>query len=157
MRLLRAMVTALALTLALVACDSGTTQPSTPPSSGPPKDSVEAFQSFSGLTIPATAEDVSVRVVGTSAEQPEYLVTFTVPSAAVDDFAVSGGMQRPLRVTTIPASVRELFDYQGDSSTGAVVAEASLPADVSIQRQLLAVGTKTPTSTVYVSASKLPA
>lgn len=156
MRLLRAVVAVLALTLALVSCDSGTTQPSEPPSSGPPKDSVEAFQTFSGLTIPATAEDVSVRVVGTSADRPEYMVTFTVPSAAVDDFAVSGGMQRPLRVTTIPASVREIFDYQGDSSTGAVVAEASLPTDVSVQRQLLAVGTKTPTAQVYVSASKLP-
>lgn len=156
MRLLRAMAVVVVLTLALAACDSGTSSPSTPPPSGPPKDSVEAFQAFSGLTIPATAEDVSVRVVGTSADQPEYLVTFTAPSSAVDDFAVSGGMQRPLRVTTIPASVRELFDYQGDSATGAVVAEASLPADVSVQRQLLAIGTKTPTAKVYVSALKLP-
>ncbi len=151
------MVAVLALTLALAACDSGTSQPSPPPTSGPPMDSVEAFQAFSGLTIPATAEDVTVRVVGTSAGQPEYLVTFSAPSTALDDFAVSGGMQRPLRVITIPESVRERFDYRGDSSTGAAVAEASLPADGSIQRLLLAIGTKTPTSTVRVSAYKMPA
>jgi hypothetical protein len=36
------------------------------------------------------------------------------------------------------------------------VAEASRSDDVSIQRQLLAVGTKTPTSSVSVSAFKMP-
>lgn len=95
-------------------------------------------------------------MVGTSAEQPEYLVTFTLPSADLDDFAISGGMQRPLRVTTIPASVRERFDYTGDSSTGAAVAEASRPDDVSIQRVVFATGTKTATSSVQVSAYKMP-
>lgn len=150
------MAAVLALAFALAACNGGSTEPTSPPTSGPPVDSVEAFQSFSGLTIPSTAEDVTVRVVGTSAGQPEYLVTFRLPSAELDDFCTSGGMQRPLRVTTIPASVRERFDYTGDATTGAAVAEASLPSDVSIQRQVLAVGTKTPTSQVYVSAYKMP-
>jgi hypothetical protein len=150
------MAVLLTLAVALVACDSGPTEPTTPPTSGPPMDSITAFQTFSGLTVPGTAEDVSVRVVGTSADQPEYLVTFSLPSADLDEFAVSGGMQRPLRVTTIPASVRERFDYTGDSSTGVAVAEASRSDDVSIQRQLLAVGTKTPTSSVSASAFKMP-
>jgi hypothetical protein len=150
-------VALLALAFALVACDSGATEPTPPPSSGPPVDSVEAFQSFSGLTVPGTAEDVTVQVVGSSAGQPEYLVTFQLTTAELDDFCISGGMQRPLRVTTIPASVRERFDYTGDASTGAAVAEASLPSDVSIQRLVLAVDTKTPTSQVQVFASKMPA
>ncbi len=48
-----------------------------------------------------------------------------------------------------PASVRTTFGYYGDSST---IAEASLPSNARVQRQVPAVGTKNPTAEVQVYA-----
>ena len=139
--------------LALAGCGGG--DPTPTPSSGPPVDSVEAFQSFSGFTIPSTASKVTIQV--TSAyESTAYRAHFDLPSADLDAFCQSGQMSRPLRIVTIPADIRKVFDYDGDGSTGVALGEAGLPSNQRIQRQVFAVGTKTKTSQVQVYAYRMP-
>lgn len=160
MRLIIKVALALGLVLAVAGCGGGSGGGPTPspsgPATGPAVDSVAAFQTFSGLSIPATAGKVNLRTTVDPDGGPSYRVTFTLPSAALDQFVQSGQMNKPLRVSTIPADFRDTFDYQGDSSTGVAVAEASLPSDVSVQRKVLAVGTKKTTATVSVYAYRMP-
>ena len=159
MRLLIKMALALGLILAVAGCGGGTgdrTPSPSAPTTGPTVGSVPGFEEFSGLTIPSTASDVDVRATVDSAGQPAYRVSFTLPSDELDQFCRSGKMNKPLRVVTIPADFRETFSYTGDSSTGIAIAEASLPSNVSIQRMVFAVGTKTPQSKVSVYAHKMP-
>ncbi len=161
MRLLVKIVLAVCLVLAVAGCrggDGGTDRTPSPsaPGTGPAVDSVPAFQTFSGLTIPATAKNVELRTTTNSDGAPTYRVSFTLPSAELDAFCQDGRMNRPLRVTTIPADFRDTFGYQGDSSTGVAVAEASLPSDVSVQRKIFAVGTKKTTAAVSVFAYRMP-
>lgn len=146
----------LGLVLALAACSGGSEPSPSPTPSGPPIDSVIAFQTFSGLTIPATAKEVDAKATIDTASQPSYRVSSTLPSSDVDKFCQDGQMDRPLRPYTIPASIRKTFDYQGDSSTGVAAGNASLPSNVRIQRQVLAVEAETPTAAVQVYAYSLP-
>lgn len=159
MRLLLKIVLAVGLVLAVAGCGGGgtdrTPSPSAP-STGPAIDSVPAFQTFSGLTIPPTAKNVELRTTVDADGAPTYRVSFTLPSAELDAFCQDGRMNRPLRVTTIPADFRHTFGYQGDSSTGVAIAEASLPSDISVQRKVFAVGTKKTTAAVSIFADRMP-
>lgn len=158
MRLIIKVALAVGLVLAVAGCGGGgdRTPSPTAPATGPAVDSVAAFQAFSGLTIPASAKEVDLRSTVDADGSPTYRVQFTLPSPELDPFVQGGQMNKPLRVVTIPADFRETFDYQGDSSTGVAVAEASLPSNIRIQRKILAVGTKTPSTTVWVHADQMP-
>lgn len=148
----------LTLLVGFTACTGGGGGPTPTPSApgtGPTLGSVAAFQAFSGLTIPSSAAEVAINVTVDAAGQPAYRVKFTLPSSGVDQFCRDGQMNRPLRVTTIPASFRQTFDYQGDSSTGVAIAEASLPSNVNIQRQVFAVDMSKATAKVQVYAYEL--
>jgi hypothetical protein len=61
-------------------------------------------------------------------------------------------MSRPLRVVTIPQTTRKTFDYDGDSSSGVRIGEASLPSNVRIQRKVFATATHGSTAHVQVHA-----
>lgn len=155
MRRIVKMAAALSVVLAAAACDGGeVTRDPTPtaPATGSTIGSTAAFQEFSGLTLPPSATNVALRVTAGPTGKPAYRVTFNLPSAEVDAFCTAGQMNRPLQVVTIPESYRTTFDYRGDSSTGVSVAEASLPSNVDVQRQVLAVGTKKTVAEVRVYA-----
>lgn len=159
MRLIIKVALALGLILVVAGCGGGTgdrTPSPSAPATGPTVGSVTGFQEFSGLTIPASAGDVDVRATVDSSGEPAYRVSFTLPSSELDQFCRRGQMNKPLRVVTIPADFRQTFSYEGDSSTGVAIAEASLPSNVSIQRMIFAVGTKTAASTVSVYAYTMP-
>jgi hypothetical protein len=146
---------ALVLLLALAGCGGGDPTPTPSPTGGPPIDSVEAFQNFSGFTIPSSATKVTIQV--TSAyEDTAYRARFDLPAADLDAFCQSGQMSRPLRIVTIPGDIRKTFDYKGDGSTGVALGEAGLPSNQRTQRQVFAVGTKTKTLHVQVYTYKLP-
>jgi len=114
--------------------------------------SVEAFEEFSGLTVPAAAGNVAVRITSGPTGRPAYRVTFNLPSAGLAGFCRSGRLDRPLDVVTVPASYRKSFDYRGDTSTGVSVASGSRPGDADVQREVLAVGTKEAFAEVRVYA-----
>lgn len=159
MRVAGSVLVAVLVLLGATACGGGgsngpSSSPS--PSSTVPVDSVAAFSAFSGLPIPAQAREVAVRATLDSTGQPEYRVTFRLPSDALDQFCADGQLDRPLRVQTVPQSYRDTFGYTGDSSTGVAVTEGGLPSDQRVQRQLLAVGTATSTAEVQVYAHRIP-
>lgn len=159
MRLIIKVALTLGLILVVAGCGGGSgdrTPTPSAPTSGPTVGSVPGFEEFAGLTIPGSASDVDVRATVDSEGQPSYRVEFTLPSDELDAFCRSGQLNRPLRVVTIPADFRDTFGYTGDSSTGVAIAEGSRPSDVSIQRKVLAVGTKTSKATVSVYAYRMP-
>jgi hypothetical protein len=127
-------------------------QPSAPTASVPA--SVASFQSFSGLTIPAGAQQVEVRTETNAAGDPVYRVSFRMPSDQTDRFCADGGMGGQLQTTSLPADLRTIFGYHG-KSTALAVCEASLPSDGRIQRQVLVVGTDQPSATVQVYAYQM--
>jgi hypothetical protein len=145
---------ALLLVLAVAACTTGRSADPTPsaPGTGPTLGSLAAFQEFAGLTVPATATDVDLQVVTGPNGDPGYKVRFRLPSAEVDAFCVAGELDRPLRVSTVPDRYRRTFDYQGDTASGVVLAQAGIPDNLDVQREVLAVGTLQPTAQVYVYA-----
>lgn len=114
--------------------------------------SVGGFESFSGMELPDAASDIEITVSTGETNEPDYFVAFDLPTGQVDEFCRDGQMSRPLHVVTIPASVRETFNYQGDSSSGVRIGEASLPSNVRIQREVFATGTRSPVSHVNVHA-----
>lgn len=113
------------------------------------------FAAFSGMELPDSATDVDIRVATGETGQPDYLVAFYVPTDQVDSFCRGGKMNRPLRVLTIPESTRKTFGYDGDSSSGVRIGDASLPSNVRIQREVFATGTHGSLSHVQVHAYAL--
>lgn len=156
MKVILGWLVAVGLALAMTGCTSGggDRSGSTPsaPASGPTAGSLPAFQEFSGLTLPASATGVAVQLTSGPDGRPAYKVVLNLPSSEVDAFCTDGGLDRPLRVTTIPQSFREAFDYRGDSTTGVSVAQGSLPSNLGVQREVLAVGTKKTVAEVRVYA-----
>lgn len=143
------------LMLTLAACTSP--KPTDPVQTvGPTTGSVEDFQTFSGLSVPAEARDIDVRVTLDTQGAPSYKVSFHLPSDKVDTFCQDGEMGRPLRVQKVPADVAKTFGDDVDASAGLAVARASLPSNVAIQRMVIATQTETATATVQVAASKMP-
>lgn len=139
--------------LALCAgCTSDTGAGSTASTTTVLDGSVAGFESFSGMKLPDAATDIEITVTAGETAEPEYFAEFDLPTGDVDGFCRDGQMKRPLRIVTIPASLRETFDYDGDSSSGVRVGEASLPSNVRIQRQVFATGTHGPVSHVSVHA-----
>lgn len=155
MRRIVKLAASLSIVLAAAACDAGEVPPDpapTAPATGSTIGSASAFQEFSGLTVPASATNIAVRVTTGPTGKPAYRATFNLPSADIDQFCVDGQLNRPLQVVTIPESFRKTFDYRGDSSTGVSIAEGSLPSNVDVQRQVFAVGTKKTVAEVRVYA-----
>ena len=114
--------------------------------------SVGGFESFSGMELPDAATDIEVTVTTGTTNEPDYFAAFDLPTSDVDAFCRDGQMSRPLHVVTISASLRETFDYDGDSSSGVRVGQASLPSNVRIQREVFATGTLGPVAHVVVHA-----
>ncbi len=142
--------------LALTACDgSGGTRP-TPTPAPTLEASVPAFQQLSGLTVPADAEQTSVRVVQDPSGVPAYRVDFELPSSGVDAFCTGGGLQTPLDVYTVPPTIRDRFGYTGDGAPGVKIAEGALPSSVDVQRTVLATGTDSATAQVRVYSYRQP-
>lgn len=156
MRRIGLLAGSLLLLLVVAGCGGGGDRTPTPGSaSSAPLDTLAAFQTFSGLSVPASAVDVTLQV--TSAfDQPAYRVSFRLPSADLDAFCRSGRLDIPLRVVTVPQDYRDTFDYRGDSSTGVAVTSGSLPADPAVQRKLFAVDTSKKTAKVQVYAFQMP-
>lgn len=150
-RRLLALLLAVPAVWVLAACTPGgrTTTPSPSPTL---ETSVAAFQTLSGLTVPATAKSVTVREVSDPSGVPAYRVDFTLPSAGVDDFCTSGHMQLPFDINTVPPDIREQFGYDGDGAGGVKVAEGALPSRITVQRTVFATGTDTPSAVVRVYA-----
>lgn len=162
LRLITRWVLTLAVLVGATACGSGgedsrtpSPSPSTASATALTVTTAAAFRDFSGLTIPSSATAVSV-LVGTRYDSPSYHVTFSLPTSQVDRFCTDGQLQRPLDIVTIPQSLRDAFDYRGNSSTGVRIGEGSLPGHYRIQREVLAIGTETATSEVRVLSYKMP-
>lgn len=114
-----------------------------------------AFETFSGMTLPARAEHLDLRASRNEHGEPTYAVEFDLPSAELDRFTVAGRLGPSLRITTIFPDMRTTFGYRGDSTRGIRWARGSLPSDMGVQRELFAVGTSTDTAHVQVHAYRM--
>ena len=154
----RASVVALAAVALLTACGgSGGTRPS-PSAPATLEASVPAFQTFSGMTVPSAAKEVTLRVVQDPSGAAAYRVDFVLPSAQVDACCTDGQLQTPLDVYTVPPSVADRFDVDagGTDPRGVQVAEGVLPDRVTLPRSVLATGTDTTTALVRTYAYAQP-
>lgn len=150
---------AVALTAVLLTgCGPTGRQDPTPSAAATLEATVPAFQTFSGLTVPPTAKEVSLTVVQDPSGAPAYRVEFSLPSAQVDAYCTGGRLQTPLETYTVPPYVAELFDYDAGAQDpdGVKVAEGGLPDRVTRQRTVLATGTDTSTAVVRTYAYELP-
>ena len=116
--------------------------------------SVPAFETFSGMTVPPAAKQVSLSVVQDRSGAPAYRVDFVLPSKQVDAYCVTGRMGAPLAIYTAPPCTTELFgdDAGGKDPGGVKIAEAVLPDDVTLSRSVYATGTDTSTAVVCTYA-----
>ena len=148
----RALVVVLAVLIVSAGCSAVAGSDSVSTSAVVLDGTSSGFAAFSGMDLPDSATDVDIRVSTGETGQPDYLVAFDVPTDQVDSFCRHGQMSRPLRVLTIPESTRKTFGYDGGSSSGVRIGEASLPSNVRIQREVFATGTHGAISHVQVHA-----
>jgi hypothetical protein len=130
----------------------------TPSPPAPLEPSIPAFQTFSGMTVPPAAKQVSLSVVQDRSGAPAYRVDFVLPSKQVDAYCITGRMGAPLDIYTAPPYITELFgdDAGGKDPGGVKIAEAVLPDDVTLSRTVFATGTDTSTAVVRTYAYASP-
>jgi hypothetical protein len=152
----RSRVLLAALATLAVLCVPGCTITTGPPSAAPPVvATVDAFETFSGMVLPAAAEHLDLRASTDEYGEPSYSVDFDLPTAEIDRFSSAGRLGRTLRITTVPASVAATFSRSGDTARGMRWAEGLLPSNMRIQRELFAVGSFTDTAHVQVHAYRM--
>ena len=147
-----------AVALGLVAACGGPggpgERPPTPSPSATLEASIPAFQTFSAMTVPASAKEVRLSVVQDPSGVPAYRVDFVLPSGQVDAYCTAGQLGTPLDVSTVPPYLAQLFGYDagGKDPGGVKIGDGGIPDRVTLQRTVLATGTDTSTATVRTYA-----